>query len=103
MIIATTYEQFKNLPKNKNRDSKVVYNEWLLEESKLLLMYQNITMFNMESMESNGPAGGSTPPSGLPPTSSRITYFTPNGADGVTFGYFTPDLDDGSQSYYVYV
>jgi hypothetical protein len=36
MLIATTYEQYKNLPHNRGRDTNTLYKEWLFEEQKLL-------------------------------------------------------------------
>jgi len=105
MIISTTYHQFKNLPKNKGKDTQTVYKEWLFEEAKLLMMVDGYMMaFAMQSTGIVGPsvsnAGGSSQP--LPIPSTKVTYYTPNGSDGVTLGYYDPDLDNGN-SYYVYV
>lgn len=110
-MIITTFEQFKNLPHNRGRDNKAVYKEWLLEEAKLQMMLEAYTMpfelqFNNYSIGVYGPAGalagGSTIP--LPPLPTvRVTYYTPNGSDGITLGYYTPDLDDTINSYYIYV
>jgi hypothetical protein len=113
MIVTTTYEQFKNLPKNKGKDSKTVYKEWLFEEQKLL----NITdawklyfemQYNSFNLNIYGPEGALTgasdqviiPP--IPPI-SKVTYYTPNGSDGIILGYYTPDLDDTINSYYIYI
>jgi hypothetical protein len=113
MIIATTYEQYKNLPMNRGKDSGTIYKEWLFEEAKLLMMVDGYQMaFTMQnspfSMGVVGPgqstAGGSTPPTPIPPIpTTKVTYYTPNGSDGVTLGYYTPDLDDSVNSYYIYV
>jgi hypothetical protein len=115
MIVATTYEQYKNLPKNKGKDSKVIYKEWLFEENKLIIMYDSIVMMfglQVNSFNNNvygpygagagasGGEGGEIPP--IPP-STKVTYYTPNGSDGITLGYYTPDLDDTINSYYIYV
>jgi hypothetical protein len=109
MIIATTYEQYKNLPKNKGKDSKTIHKEWLLEEAKLLMMYDAWTLpfhmqYNNFSLNVYGPysagAGGSSQP--IIPTNT-VTYYTPNGVNGPgpLLGYYTPDTL--SNSYYIYV
>jgi hypothetical protein len=113
MIVATTYEQYKNLPKNKGKDSKAVYKEWLFEENKLIVMYDSIVMMfglqvNSFSFDVYGPegagagasGGGGIPP--IPPT-GRVTYYTPNGSTDITLGYYQPDYDDTINSYYIYV
>jgi hypothetical protein len=107
MIIATTYEQFKNLPLNRSKDNKQIYKEWLFEEAKLLMMVDGYMMaFTMQSTGIVGlgqsTAGGSTPPFSPPIPSSRVTYYTPNGSNGVILGYYTPDLDN-NQAYYIYI
>ena len=111
MIITTTHEQFRNLPKNKGKNSKTIHKEWLLEERKLLMMYDTIQMmFQLNSYNFqegvfgpvNAGAGGSDQP--IPPIpTNEVTYYTPNGANGITLGYYTPDLSNGINSYYVYV
>jgi hypothetical protein len=110
MIITTTYEQFRNLPKNKGRDTKVLYKEWLLEEAKLLLMYDAWTLpFHMQYNNFNlnvyGPGGATSGGSqSIPPIPTNvITYYIPNGVNGPgpLLGYYTPDTL--SNSYYVYV
>jgi hypothetical protein len=114
MIITTTYEQYKNLSKNKGKDTKTVYKEWLLEEQKLILIYDGWTLpfqmqYNNFALNVYGPegagAGASKQESVIPPIppSSKVTYYTPNGSDGITLGYYTPDLDDSINSYYIYV
>jgi len=109
MLIATTYEQYKNLPQNRGKDTKLLYKEWLFEESKLQMIYDCYTMpFHMQFNNYNlgvygqcgAATGASTPTTPLP--STRITYYTPNGANGITLGYYTPDLDN-NQAYYIYV
>jgi len=110
MIITTTYEQFRNLPKNKGKDSKTIHKEWLLEERKLLMMYDAIQMIfqlnNYNFQEGvfgpvNAGAGGSDQP--IPPVpTNNVTYYTPNGETAPLFlGYYTPDID--SNSYYIYI
>jgi hypothetical protein len=113
MIVATTYEQFKNLPKNKGKDSKTIYKKWLFEEQKLLNTAEAWRLYfemqyNNFNLNVYGPDGSLTGASGqfiIPPTppTSRVTYYTPNGSDGVTLGYYTPDLDDTITSYYIYI
>jgi hypothetical protein len=111
-MIITTFEQFKNLPKNKGRDSKVVYKEWLFEEAKLQMVYDAYTMnfqmqFNNYTWGVYGPAGSTTGASEtpfVPPIPvTGVTYFTPNGSSGLPLGYYTPDLNDLINSYYIYV
>ena len=108
-MLVTTYEQFKNLPYNRGLDTKTVYKRWLLEENKLQMVYDCFTMtFQMQNtnfmtavMGNCGPATGASSPATIPLTG--VTYYTPNGKDGITLGYYTPDLDDLINSYYIYV
>jgi hypothetical protein len=115
MIIATTYEQYKNLPKNKGKDSKAVYKEWLFEESKMLMMVDGWVMsFNMQSNPFSlgvvGPgqstAGGSGEGSNQsvipPPPTVKVTYYFPDGNSTPNGGYYEPDSELLLDSYYVY-
>jgi len=110
-MIITTFEQFRNLPQNKGRDSKTVYKEWLFEEQKLLLMYDGWTLpfqmqYNNFSLNVVGQGGAGSGASGqyTPPIpTTRVTYYTPNGSLIPLLGYYTPDLDDSVNSYYIYV
>jgi hypothetical protein len=110
MIITTTYEQFKNLSKNKGKDSRTVYKEWLFEEAKLLMMVDGFMLaFAMQSTGIVGigqsTAGGSTPPPPGPPPPPvvKVTYYTPDGNTIPGIGYYEPDEEFLFSSYYVYV
>jgi hypothetical protein len=110
MIITSTYEQFKNLPKNKGKDSKTTYKEWLFEEAKLLMMVDGFMLaFAMQStgivgigQSTAGGSGGYIPPIPPPPT-AKVTYYTPDGNTIPGIGYYEPDEEFLFSSYYVYV
>lgn len=110
-MLVTTFEQFKNLPKNKGRDSKLVYKDWLFEEQKLLLMQDSYSMlfqmqlnnYNLDVYGPYSPAAGASETFNPPIPTNKVTYYTPNGSSGLPLGYYTPDLDDLVNSYYIYV
>jgi len=64
-MIITSFEQFRYLPQNRGKDTKTIYNEWLLEESKLVYLMEAYHMISPISQTTGliGPAGGSAPQS----------------------------------------
>jgi hypothetical protein len=83
-MIATSFERFKNLPENRNIDAKTLYKRWLVEENKLLMMFES---FQLTTWTVNNATGAANPPR------VWLTYFQPNGRDGITLGYYTPDTN----------
>jgi hypothetical protein len=66
-------------------------------------MMQDSIMMMFQMQDGNFTPGGSAP-TPLPPIPvTGVTYYTPNGSDGITLGYYTPDLNDLINSYYIYV
>jgi hypothetical protein len=85
-MIITTFEQFRYLPQNRGKDMKTIYNEWLLEESKLVYLMEAIQMITPMTNGLVGPAGGSAPaegPENTPEqeiiTESGVALITQNG------------------------
>ncbi len=106
-MIITSFEQFRYLSKNKGRDPKAVYKDWLFEEAKLLMLMDSmVMMFQMMDSAFIPPAGGSSPEPELyfPPPPLNVTYYAPSGMDGPLYlGYYTPDDSlAADQSYYVF-
>ena len=111
MLFPQSFLEYKNMPKNKGKDSKKLYKEWLIVESQMQMLVTSIGM--VVGIQSNtgvvGPSGVGNSAGGggdapLPPFPDRpLTYYYPDGSDGIILGYYTPDLDDGVNSYYIYV
>jgi len=83
-MIITTFEQFRYLPQNRGKDMKTIYNEWLLEESKLVYLMEAIQMITPMTNGLVGPAGGTEPgPESTPQqeivTQTGVALITQNG------------------------
>jgi hypothetical protein len=74
-MIITSFEQFRYLPQNRGKDTKTIYNEWLLEESKLVYLMEayNIITPIPQSTGLAGPAGGSAETPETSPQQEIIT------------------------------
>jgi len=74
-MIITSFEQFRYLPQNRGKDTKTIYNEWLLEESKLVYLMEAYHMITPipQSTGLAGPAGGSTETPETSPQQEIIT------------------------------
>ena len=72
-MIITTFEQFIYLPQNRGKDMKTIYNEWLLEESKLVYLMESIQMITPITNGLVGPAGGTEPGPESTPQQEIIT------------------------------
>ena len=62
-MIVTSFEQFRYLSQNRGKDTKTIYNEWLLEESKLMHLMEAYHMITPISQTNGitGPAGANAP------------------------------------------
>lgn len=83
-MIITSFEQFRYLPQNRGKDTKTIYNEWLLEESKLVYLMEAYHMITPipQSTGLAGPAGGSTQET--PETSPQQEIVTQSGQALIT-------------------
>jgi len=104
-MIITSFEQFRYLSKNKGRDPKAVYKDWLFEEAKLLMLMDSfVMMFQMMDSSFVPPVGGNNGEYS-PPGPQTVTYYAPSGMDAPLYlGYYLPDdslVPDNS--YYVFV
>ena len=98
MLFPQSFVDYKNLPKNKGKDVKKLHKEWLIVEARLNMLYECLYMaYGMCSAVDAGDSGGSRfSPDG-------VTYYTPDGDDGITLGYYHPDYNKPGQSYYIFV
>lgn len=96
-MLITTFEQWAKLPQNRNRRPADIYNEWLLEEQKLLMLYNQISLWeqwnqfnNAYGAANSGSASGSVPP-------PVVSYFDYVGSDS----YMDPYGPGGGSTYFI--
>jgi len=80
-MLITTFEQWMHLPHNRGRRPADIYKEWLVEEKRLLMLYNSIELWQQWNEQNNNNAYGASTPEALT-TGSVVTssYFLYDGA-----------------------